>query len=860
MKKFIGKPIWLAIAVSALAGFSAYAATSGALLQQALYAEEIEGDLPAAIVHYEEIIAEPSSSQDHVVQALYRLGRCYERIGEEQKAAATLNKLVSRYPDRTELVEKASIMLNKLQYFDPASLMPADTLVYMELGSPGRQVETLLNMLQIAPDENPFAPLMQSTGVALPSGPVATISRFINPSMLAELKKIRSLAVGCPQFDPQGTSSFLCVMHPGESDALRGMIIAALSVAGQPSNPVEGMTVLQIPDGPSVAYDDKVVFIAYPKERLVACINQYKGLRAEPSQAYGSATQPSRSTGSVTLPSLTTGNPTFKKIDKRARQRNAATLWIDVDNLYNHILQQAQDLPPNFQVIGGLLGAAGIDDLLLTHSIEPEGIALNAMVNLKEGVPNMAYDMVKTPVIKAEGLEGVPPEAFYLVSVALSANNPAQFQQLQQMIKVGNGTPLPVEFFENIEQVALFALPGEAKIPEGMPFRPGVVLTCRDTAPVMQLLRELIPESPGLPPLRIVDANQSIVVAFEPEVIEASLEALGNGASILETGVLSDAVRQQSGTAHKMLLMNVGGLVRLLGIQAAFHSGLDSDSVKEIEEVFTLLADQVDSTTLTIRTEEQPKTLSLEAKVSGLPPISALVPAISRFVEARESIRVRQEGLMAAEWAVQPEELMNLPPARVVETATAPVIDGEIDEVWTDAVAYELTKTIYENPGPQEQIAANYRMLWDADKLYVLIEVTDSSPAHDPDQIWQFNDGVEFYLDATDRKPTGYGETEYQFGFPWNANASEVLPLQEQGRTIRAETAMKNTERGYRFEVSFPWSELGTTPAVGARIGVEVQVNDNRGRGERDAKISWHDPSDQAWQNPQYFGRAELVE
>ena len=68
------------------------------------------------------------------------------------------------------------------------------------------------------------------------------------------------------------------------------------------------------------------------------------------------------------------------------------------------------------------------------------------------------------------------------------------------------------------------------------------------------------------------------------------------------------------------------------------------------------------------------------------------------------------------------------------------------------------------------------------------------------------------------------------------------------------------TERGYRVEASFPWSSLGVAAEAGTRIGVEVQVNDNRGRGERDAKISWHDPYDQAWQNPRYFGRAELVE
>ncbi len=290
MKKIFQKQIIVLAAIVLLTGIRTYAAASSELFQQALYAEEIEGDLPSAINRYDQIIADPLSPQDHVVQALYRKGMCHVHLGEDQKAAAALNQLVSRFPDRTALVQKAQEMLDKLQYFDPASLMPADTMVYLELGSPGRQIETALEMLDVSPTSNPLEQMMRSTGAAMPAGPAVALSRFFNPSMLAEMKKVRSLAVGCPQFDPQGDSSFTCIMHPGESDALRGMIIAGLSVAGQPSGSIEGMTALQIPDGPCMAYDDKVIFIAYPKERLVACINQYKGVATEPSLAFGNRT------------------------------------------------------------------------------------------------------------------------------------------------------------------------------------------------------------------------------------------------------------------------------------------------------------------------------------------------------------------------------------------------------------------------------------------------------------------------------------------------------------------------------------------------------------------------------------------
>ncbi len=838
MNMFVRIRSLIIVTFSAWAVMGSQAAMPGELLQQGLYAEEIEGDLPAAIGAYEAVIADPSAPTELVAQALYRQGMCYVRLGNEAKAAAVLERLVAEHADQAKLVEKARPLLENLRYFDPASLMPPDTMVYMELGSPGRQVEALLNMLQISPSEDPLAPIMRSTGAVLPAGPAMALTRFFNPSMLAELKKVRSLAVGCPQFDLHGSSSFLCIMHPGESDALRGMIIAGLSVAGAPSEPIEGMTVLQIPDGPAMAYDDKVIFMAYPRERLVTCINQYKGIGTEPS--------------------LASGNPTFRKIDKLARQRNAATLWIDVDTLFSHV--QHQDLSPKFRMAAGMLNLAGIDDLLLTHSIEPDGIALSAMVNLKEGVPNMAYELIKTPAIASAGLEGVPPDAFYLMSFALSTNNPAQFQQLQQLLRIGNGMPLPVGFLENIEQAALFALPGEAKSPEGMPFRPGLVLTCRDTGPVAQLLRERLAEAPDLPPLQIVETNGSVVLAFEPEVIDASLKALGSGASVLEEGVFSAAVQSQLGKARKIVLVNAGGMARLAGIQSAFHSGADDEMAEKMKAAFARLAEQVEPTTLAVSTVEQPESLTLQAKLSGIPHLSELAPAIAALQNVMSEVERQQAQAWEAEKVDQLKTLLAEPPARVVETATPPVIDGEVDAVWNAAEVYDLTKTIYVNQGPENQIAGSYRMLWDAEKLYVLIDVTDSSPAHNPDQIWQFNDGIELYLDATDSKNGGYGDTEHQFGLVWSENAAEAVCVQGQGRTVHStETAMKNTGKGYCFEVAFPWSELGTKAEVGARIGVEVQVNDNRGHGGRDAKISWHDPYDQAWLNPQYFGRAELV-
>ena len=62
----------------------------------------------------------------------------------------------------------------------------------------------------------------------------------------------------------------------------------------------------------------------------------------------------------------------------------------------------------------------------------------------------------------------------------------------------------------------------------------------------------------------------------------------------------------------------------------------------------------------------------------------------------------------------------------------------------------------------------------------------------------------------------------------------------------------------YRLEARFPWSVLGAKPSAGAKIGLDVHVNDNDA-GQRDTKLAWRDTSDTAYDNPQAFGNAELA-
>ena len=87
MEKFRSITIIFLLAVCVLTS-SAQGKSASALLQEGLYAEEIEGDMDKAISIYEQVIEKKSAQDSHKAQALYRLGMCYLKTQNQQRAKA----------------------------------------------------------------------------------------------------------------------------------------------------------------------------------------------------------------------------------------------------------------------------------------------------------------------------------------------------------------------------------------------------------------------------------------------------------------------------------------------------------------------------------------------------------------------------------------------------------------------------------------------------------------------------------------------------------------------------------------------------------------------------------------------------
>jgi hypothetical protein len=845
------------VLAAALLIVAAAARQASGLLQEGLYAEEVDGNLDAAIAIYGRIINDGSAGRSDVAQAMYRQGMCYLKKQQEQQAKVVFAKLVADYSDQTNIVSKVKPLLDELGNADPAALMPPDTLIYVELGSPGRQVETILKMLKGTPFENPLAAIGRNGGASQGGvSPGDIVAGFLNPSMMAEFKKIRGLGVGITGV-AQNNPPFIVVLFPGKSDALRGLIMAALVMLGKPVEAVQGMQCVAFPDGGGAAYDDTVVILASPTAysagQLQRSVKQYKGLTHEPT--------------------LASSNKSFARVSKKDRQENAVTVWADVDQVFAGLAR----LFPDGQIPQGILAAdafgdfKNMDDVIAYLSIREDGIALEANVGFKDGHNCLAYNMIRTPKLRKDGFKAVPPEAIALLSFGLSGADSVQAQMLRQKIKDATGLEIGGDIFANVEQVTLFALPVDSASKETLPGVPpiaaslGLSLTSPNPQQTRQILTGLLtaanltaPQSGTEPAaaggryrIELVtgqslhcyadQANRTTVLSLNPAVVNASTSALGGKSG---AGPLTEAVSKLPPATTKLVLINVGGAIRagaahqLLGVE---------DPEGKARDLIAQLAKSCDKTTIALRTHEELNNFNARAEISQLPPVNEVylpMMQLSGIVSgAREKARA--------------ERIEAGIPANIREAAQPPAIDGVQEELWSGASVYKIGNVIYSPASSEADFSASYRAMWDAKNLYVLVNVTDDVLKNDSEEFY-LDDAVEVFIDADNSKSADYGDNDYQYFFEW-AQANPRMGESRHSRTEGVEFAVGRADVGYRVEIKFPWATLGVTPSVGTKIGLDVHVNDDDDGGERDTKLTWRGKEDNAWQTPSVFGTAELA-
>ncbi len=188
----------------------------------------------------------------------------------------------------------------------------------------------------------------------------------------------------------------------------------------------------------------------------------------------------------------------------------------------------------------------------------------------------------------------------------------------------------------------------------------------------------------------------------------------------------------------------------------------------------------------------------------------------------------------------------------IAYTNTAPIINQTIENTWSIAQVMEIKNaTIGSLPN---DYSGNGRVLYDANNLYVLVEVNDATKMNDSGTEWWNDDVVEIFIDGDNSKGTNYdGINDFQLGFRWNdpninIGGHSVRNIQGINHTMYA------TNSGYTLKVAIPWSTIGVVPEQGNQIGLDIVIDDDDNGGDRDTQIASIATSSDGWRNTSVFG------
>ena len=533
------------------------------------------------------------------------------------------------------------------QEFDPAAVMPADTKVYLELGSPGQQLDTIFKMFEGTPLEESISSMLSQGNDQDDEAAGKILRGFLNPSMIAEFKKIQGVAIGLTSFN-EDMPDFVAVLSPGQSDALRGVIAAGLSIAGEPGESSEGVQTWNIEDEINIASDGKIFIASNSIEGLKGAIERYKNTSTKSSLVDSKA---------------------FERISQQQRTGNVLTMWLNGKQAFEEIGRQMkiEGDEDELAILNMVADPESVDQLVVQLSLHENDIVLDADLILDTEHQCHAYDLIHTPALSSNGFAMLPSDTIALVSISLGDADGAVTEMTQKKLKQITGLDLGREIFANIEQINIFAVdPTSITDVDEIPVATsGIAITSKNsenTKSILDTLLETVYQSmqvsdefEGLMTktndgqytfsidgkklnLFIEQKDNVIVISHSKQVSDKCFSACANQNDRALVGAMKPVFENMPAVTNKLVVVNAGGLLRAVDKAIVMGNGNPFNPAhKQLNE----FSEQLNGTNLCIRTSELSNRVNLSVSLDGIPALGPLFPQVMALSEADFEARAR---------------------------------------------------------------------------------------------------------------------------------------------------------------------------------------------------------------------------
>ncbi len=512
--------------------------------------------------------------------------------------------------ERAEIEKHLAACAEELATLDLSQLVPADTIVYAEINDPGAQLESLMEQLG----------LLQGTDGA---GHIA-----VSPHLLRAALGLKGAAVAVTRVDPTaGMPGGVVILHPGDMEAVRGLIETALPAGGRSVDPIAGQPTFLVEDMVYVTMGSRLILASTERSLIEDSLRRVTGDRSDSLAA------------NTELASAFEGH----RDDLAFFCANAEPILPLLDGALGAMSRESQEAAMAIQ----LLDPESLRTISGGLAVNGDGLALDLGLSLEEGHKNIVFNLLRMPHVSKSTFDLVPSGAAAFLATSLNERNAGGTG-----VTDSEGRPVVTfmdlgrEVFGNLVDVAAFALPSMSEGPDGMVI-PDVALamSVNDPERSKAIWRLVLGTAQGATSqhgnmqartsragndverfeIEGVDVflyshGDRLVLSPSLHAIEAALEASG-GSNLHRDPVFASLAQETLQDHTSVLGVSIGRLAEVA------RQVMPADELEEAGPILDLLQD----TSMIATTRHSDTELRWTAKLTGLPNVA---PLVDQFVQA----------------------------------------------------------------------------------------------------------------------------------------------------------------------------------------------------------------------------------
>ncbi|MEL7499414.1 MAG: hypothetical protein AAFN77_17545 [Planctomycetota bacterium] len=550
-------------------------------------------------------------------------GYYHQHATGDYEAAAESYRQALKFGTQNSLAQRAKANLSDLKeelaISDFASLMPVESIAYLEISNPADHVESIAKSMGLI--GKTFDPARRVT-LPIDNGFEIASDFQLSPSLIREMKKIRGAAISIESVNLQGNgapANGLAVIHPGDSDLLGGLIDTGVQLIPM-TEKIGGFPTYTIENEVWMVTTRRLILVSDSKDRIEAGLAKL-----------------------VDAASSLAEDAKFK--NARAKHSGAAVFAFARPSAIVEEMKQQVGSFDEMRMADVALDFDHLEYLAASISATDGGLRSQFGMQYAEDHSSLAFALIRTQPMTGETAQLVPRGVVAVGSMGL---NPqlmlaAQATGIRQLSALDIGR----EFFSNIKEASVFVLPTVSpgrQVPDC-----GVVISCSDVKRSEKLWNELLsipakmeieggPQAETItignfkarqytfgqqeiPQFLIAKVDDNAMVAGTRAAVEAVIQAQKTGQSLTNGPRGKQYLDAINSETAKAVFVDVSQ-----ALQLANQFGGQGD-----QEPLMQLSQMLDRLCVSMVVNETNTALSIQTDVTGLPQFESIIQTMSRI-------------------------------------------------------------------------------------------------------------------------------------------------------------------------------------------------------------------------------------